>query len=87
MAKKAKAKVDTKIAKEKPAQEKKKPEERPEAPRWIRMLRSLANTKMAYTVGKSYEVGRDVSPETAESWISVGAAEEDRVIVGVLEEK
>jgi len=57
-----------------------KKKEKPGAPRRIRMLRSLANSKMAYTTGKSYEVGKDVSPDTAKSWIDVGAAEEDRAI-------
>ena len=62
------------------AKKKKKPAKEPETPKRIRMLRSLANSKMAYTTGKSYEVGKDVSPDTAKSWIDVGAAEEDRAI-------
>jgi hypothetical protein len=47
-------------------------------PNRIRMLMSLANQDMAYTSGKTYKVGRDVSPETAKSWLRSGAAEEDR---------
>lgn len=46
-------------------------------PKRIRMLMSLANKDMAYTVGHSYNVPHEVSVNTARSWIESGAAEED----------
>jgi len=45
--------------------------------RKIRMLMSLANQSMAYTMGRSYKVPEEVSVETAQSWLRGGVAEED----------
>lgn len=47
-------------------------------PNRIRMLMTLGNQDMTYITGHSYKVGKDVSPETAKSWLNSGAAEEDR---------
>ncbi|GAH32144.1 unnamed protein product, partial [marine sediment metagenome] len=43
----------------------------------IRMLMSVANEKVAFNSGGVYKVGEDITPESAESYIRTGAAEED----------
>lgn len=46
-------------------------------PKKIRMLMSVANEKIAYTVGHVYKTGKDISPNTAKSYVRTGVAEED----------
>jgi len=46
-------------------------------PKKIRMLVSLANAECAYMPGHSYEVGKDVSIESAKNYLKNGLAEID----------
>lgn len=44
-------------------------------PKEIKMLMSLATTRGAYTLGRIYRVPKDVSVDTARSWIDQNVAE------------
>lgn len=92
------AKVEPKTKKEKKAAKKavkkavKKPKVKTKpkvapAPKRIRMLMGLANQDMSYSKTHTYVVGKDVSVETAVSWIKSGAAEEVRDHPGPSETK
>ena len=61
-------------------------EEKP-LPKRIRVLFSLANPAHSYTPGGSYEVGKDISEETAASWLKYGVAVEDMSSEGPEETK
>jgi len=56
-------------------------------PKRIRVLLSLANSRKSFISGKSYEVGMDVSEETARSWLDSGVAIEDKSLEGPKETK
>lgn len=55
----------------------KKEEKRPFKVKRIRMLMSVANEKDAFDARGVYKVGEDITPESAESYIRNGVAEED----------
>ena len=82
------AKKKTETKEPAPVKEKvKKKKTEVQSPKRIRMLKSLANTNGAYTKGHAYEVGKDLSVETAKSWLRSKAAEEDKAIDGAPENK
>lgn len=56
-------------------------------PNRIRILVSLANAERAYMPGQSYEVGKDVSVESARNYLKNGLAEVDASIEGPSETK
>ena len=67
--------------------EEEKPIEKKPLPKRIRVLFSLANPAHSYTPGGSYEVGKDVSEETARSWLKHDVAVEDMSLEGPEETK
>jgi len=71
-----------------PAVEEKPPEKKKEyVPKKIRVLLSLANPTHTYEPSKPYEVGKDVSEETAKTWLKCGVAIEDKSLEGPEETK
>lgn len=81
---------------EKPAKEtkkkdkkkgKKKAEKKVSLPKRIKVTMSLANARHSYIPGISYEVGRDVSEDTARAWLGCGVAIEDKSSEGPEETK
>jgi hypothetical protein len=53
----------------------------------VRMLRSLATGHNLYEQGRTYRVPEDLPAHMAQSWLDVGAAEEDKMIDGAPETK
>lgn len=85
--KEAKAEAPKKKANKKRSKKKKTVKEAEHVPKRIRILMSLANAERAYTPGQSYEVGKDVSVESARNYLKNGLAEVDMAAQGPSETK
>jgi len=56
-------------------------------PKKIKVLQCMANQDRSFSPGVPLEVGKDISEETAKSWLDCGIAEEDKSLEGPKETK
>lgn len=84
---KAKKEAKAEAARKRRAAKKEDAKKAEHVPKRIRILVSMATDERAYTPGQSYEVGKEVSIESAKNYLKNGLAEVDASAKGPSETK